>query len=499
MTCTFLSVTPTPQANLLISTPDALSPDYCVIVEPGVGYVGGIDFHDTLKNPHVEIVDDADDFKTSIPKSFESALRFFIMSCCIKLSLGDTEDFSMLVNPSSLTIIHADIVDKILAKIDQITKLLTPENPGFADELSTMELEFNKYKKINPDVGVSFDEAIDYLEYVVSRVSAYEFNATFSGRADRLRAEEDSDIKYKIFVGGSMLGRGLTIKRLIVTYIYNDSKKSAVDTLYQRARWLGYKTSYFDVCRIYLTYNLQQKFIDIVESETDMWNSISSFLETKINIKKWPRIFTLNNEKLILTRTTVSHTVMLERINPGYTYDKTISLSPTDRSFNRLLAETYRENHTEGFEKEFSSSKTQTGYIIPTSITEFYENFIQLYKYPRGANLGPMVFKKIYEQAKNGELPDEMFVIYMRYKVGEKRTGINHDQAIAELPQGRDPGTGYSGDRDLEGYSRQLHIQIHMVYTQEGQSILDAFPVLALNNPISSKMIQLVTGDNVYE
>ena len=499
LTCTFLSVTATPQANLLISTPDPLSPDYCVLVETGKGYVGGIDFHDTLKNDHVKIVEDAGDFKTSIPKSFESALRFFIMACCIKISTGDVGPFSMLVNPSSFTIIHADIVGKIVAKIRQITSLLSPDNPAFSDEISTMEVEFDNYKSMNPNTDVSFDAAIDYLPYVVSHISAYEFNATSGGKADQQRAKSDEDMLYKIFVGGSMLGRGLTIKRLAVTYIYNDSKKSAIDTLYQRARWLGYKSSYFDICKIYLTYDLQQKFIDIVESEIDMWNSISSFLETKINLKGWPRLFTLNNDKLMLTRKTVSNTVLVERVNPGYTYDKTIDLTPIERSENRILAESYRLSHPDGYERSFSDSATQLGFVIPTSITEFYENFISSYHYPRGATLGPNVFKRIYEQAKSGEVPDELFVIYLRYKKGEERTSLYNDKTIKELPQGRDAGTGYSGDRELEGFAKQMHIQIHMVYTHPGQTIDDAFPVLALNNPISSKMIQLVTGDNVYE
>ncbi len=498
-TCTFLSVTATPQANLLISTPDPLSPDYCVLVEPGNGYIGGIDFHDTMKNAHVQIVDDSSDFKTSIPKSFESALRYFIICCCIKIAKGDTGDFSMLVNPSSLTIVHADIVRKIINKIDQITALLTPENPAFPDEIATMETEYAHYMKVNPDSDVSFDEAIEYLSAVINRLSTYEFNATSGGKADQIRAKEEKDKKYKIYVGGSMLGRGLTIKRLIVTYIYNDSKKSAIDTLYQRARWLGYKSSYFDVCKIYLTFELQQKFIDIVESEIDMWNSISSFLYTKINLKQWPRLFTLNNDKLMLTRTTVAHTIRIERMNPGYTYDKTIWLTQEQRSSNRALADSYRNSHPEGFEHSFSSSEAQVGFIIQTTITEFYKNFISSYIYPRGAVLGPNVFSKIYEQVQKGDLPDEITIIYMRYKRGEYRGSVNGDRGIQELPQGYDAGTGYSGDRNLEGYSNQMHVQIHMVYTHESQSISEAFPMLALNNPISPKMIQLVTGDNIYE
>lgn len=498
-TCTYLSVTATPQANLLISTSDPLSPDYCVLVEPGEGYVGGIDFHDVRRNPHVEIVNDADDFKTSIPDSFESALRFFLLACCIKLSQGDGGGYSMLVNPSSLTIVHSDIVGKIVAKIKQITDLLSEENPAYVDEIATMESVFEVYKRMNPETDASFDAAIDYLPHLVKKVAVYEFNSTYLGKADQARAKREFDKPYKIFVGGSMLGRGLTINRLAVTYIYNDSKKTAVDTLYQRARWLGYKSSYFDICRIYLTGDLQQKFIDIVNSETDMWNSISSFLETKIDLKRWPRIFTLNNEKLMLTRTTVSRTVTIQRVNPGYTYDKTIDLPLDKRAENRELANGYRLSHPDGVEHSFSSSDAQLGFIISTSFAEFFENFITHYHFPRAANLGPNVFRRIYDQVKKGELPDEIAVIYLRYKIGERRTGIYNDRGIAELPQGRDPGTGYRGDRDLEGFANKLHVQIHMVYTKPGQTIEDAFPVLALNNPISTRMIQYVTGDNDYE
>ena len=78
--CTYLSVTATPQANFLISTIDALSPDFAVLVEPGNGYIGGISFHDLMSNPHCVQIDDSDDFSSSVPDSFENALYFFILA-----------------------------------------------------------------------------------------------------------------------------------------------------------------------------------------------------------------------------------------------------------------------------------------------------------------------------------------------------------------------------------------------------------------------------------
>ena len=61
-------------------------------------------------------------------------------------------------------------------------------------------------------------------------------------------------LKNNIYIGGNMLGRGITIKGLAVTFITREAKNDTnADTLEQRARWFGYKRSYLDVCRILLT------------------------------------------------------------------------------------------------------------------------------------------------------------------------------------------------------------------------------------------------------
>lgn len=62
----------------------------------------------------------------------------------------------------------------------------------------------------------------------------------------------DEIYDYNIYVGGTMLGRGLTLKGLAITYIIRTAKGvSTVDTVQQRARWFGYKMKYLDLCRIF--------------------------------------------------------------------------------------------------------------------------------------------------------------------------------------------------------------------------------------------------------
>ena len=505
--CTFLSVTATPQANFLISTIDAVSPDFAVLVEPGEDYTGGNSFHDTLDNPHVVEILDTDDFKDSVPESFIDALYFFIFAVCFKRSCGDFSQYSMLVHPSSLTKVQSAVIDKIKSVLNTIIKTLSDSsNIEYEDTVHRILDHVNTYKTMNPELNVQLNlEAIrEELIGCVSTLSSFEFNISSSGREDIEREKKDKSL-YKIYVGGNMLGRGLTLKNLIVTYMYRDSKVQAVDTLYQRARWLGYKKKYFDVCRVYMTDELKRKFVIIVENENDMWEAIRNYLSVYDNIKKFPRIFQLNDEsgKMILTRKTVAKTVTVERVNPGFTYDKSIWFSDEAKEENRKLYELYFANHKDNASvQSFSTNNTQNHLIIKTTYTDFYSEFLSKYDLPRGSKFGDLGFRHMMEQIKNGEISNELYVIVMRYATMEQRSPVSSGSlSIKELPQSYNNGTNYAGDKDLPNYKDAMHFQIHLVYLSE-ETKSDYMPLLAFNNPMSKdsiNYIRYVTGDNVYD
>ncbi len=505
--CTFLSVTATPQANFLISTIDAVSPDFAVLVEPGDEYTGGNSFHDTIDNPHVVDILDTDDFKDSVPESFMDALFFFMFAVCYKRSCGDYSKYSMLVHPSSLTKVQNAVIEKINDRLETIINTLSDSNNIEYEATVQRVLDHIKtYKEMNPDLNVSINkEAVrEELIECVSELSSFEFNISASGREDIAREKDDKSL-YKIYVGGNMLGRGLTLKNLIVTYMYRDSKVQAVDTLYQRARWLGYKRRYFDVCRVYMTDQLKQKFVVIVENENDMWETLRNYLAVDDNIKKFPRIFQLNDEsgKMILTRKTVSKTVTVDRVNPGFTYDKSIWFNDEAKQLNRDLYQNYFATHKDdSFVQSFSTNNTQNHLIIKTTYTKFYDEFLSKYILPRGSKFGPLGFKKVLQQIAAGEVSDELYVIVMRYSTMEQRSPVsNGSLSIKELPQSYNNGTNYSGDKDLPGYKDAAHFQIHLVYLSD-ETKADYMPMLAFNNPLSKhsiKYIKYVTGDNTYD
>ncbi len=489
--CTFMSVTATPQANLLLSTVDEISPDYIVLVEPGKDYTGGNAYHDTIDNTHVVMINDSDDFTYSIPDSFEDCFYFFIFACCLQQARNKKHNYSMLVHPSSLKRIHKMIREKIFDYfIDVKRMLLSKDEIAHRSYIENLKFQYDKYLNDYPELSISFDEIIKYLPVVLDNIEAIEFNS------DSIK--EESNSLYKIYVGGNMLGRGLTIENLIVTYIYRDAKESAIDTLYQRARWFGYKADYFDICKVYMTKNLMEKFIATVESENDLWNAVRSFLLTNINVKRLPRIFKLNHEKLILTRKTISKTITFERTNPGYSYDRSIYLTNEEKESNRKLYEEFYEKYSsEGYEKQFGNSNRQIHFIIEMKYSIFYNDFLKKYVFPKGSDFGHKGFYNIYSSIIQGVQEDKVTIVIMRYKTMQFRA-LEGRYKIKELPQSWDEGTKYKGDKYLDGLQDRFHFQIHLVYFDKVNKN-EYLPMLALNNPLTQYSFRYVTGDNYYE
>jgi len=493
---TMLFVTATPQANLLISTFDELSPDYIVLVEPGEGYTGGEAFHDTVNNSHVVSISDSDDFQSSIPESYKYAIKYFMLATSLKsLDESDTH-YSMLVHPSSLTRVQNAIIEKINEDLDDLKNVLNDSKSLFfniiKDEFNIIfDNEFNESK-------FAFEKVFEQLLRNLDQYRPFVLNTTFYGKLSQGELESSKSIRFKIFVGGNMLQRGVTINNLCVTYIFRDSKINAIDTLYQRARWFGYKKKYFDICKVFMTENLIEKFVACAENERDMWQSLREYLSSNIEIKYFPRLFTLDHDKLILTRKTVTNTVNIERVKGGYNYDTSLFFRDNDIEHNIDLYNDLVKNYKGiAYEKNFASGDYQKHLIITDKFTNLFDSFLSKYKFQRDSKLGPFTFAKLLNQVKDGIYVDELSIIVMRYKSGEYRSKKTQYE-LKQLPQGYDPGTEYSGDRELDGFVNKLHVQIHLVYVDKDNPD-KIIPILALNNPLTRHTIRYVTGDNFYE
>jgi hypothetical protein len=71
-----------------------------------------------------------------------------------------------------------------------------------------------------------------------------------------------------IAVGGDKLSRGLTLEGLTVSYFLRASKM--YDSLMQMGRWFGYRPGYVDLCRLYLTPELELWFRHVARAAEEL-------------------------------------------------------------------------------------------------------------------------------------------------------------------------------------------------------------------------------------
>jgi hypothetical protein len=78
-----------------------------------------------------------------------------------------------------------------------------------------------------------------------------------------------------IAVGGNILSRGLTLEGLCVSYFVRETK--IYDSLTQMGRWFGFRPGYSDLVRLYLSPNLLEWFMWLVDVESDLRADIERY------------------------------------------------------------------------------------------------------------------------------------------------------------------------------------------------------------------------------
>src|SRR5262249_27932025 len=71
-----------------------------------------------------------------------------------------------------------------------------------------------------------------------------------------------------IAIGGDKLSRGLTLEGLSVSYFLRASKM--YDSLMQMGRWFGYRPGYVDLCRLFLTVDLELWFRHVATAADEL-------------------------------------------------------------------------------------------------------------------------------------------------------------------------------------------------------------------------------------
>src|SRR5262249_40239617 len=177
---------------------------------------------------------------------------------------------SMLVNVSRFTAVQDQVATLLHAWLAQIqqdirnySQLPTREalrNTTIAELRATYDEEFGTTE-------FSWETVQKALVAGVLPVAIQAVNQR-TGAASLDYAKHRENGLRVIAVGGNSLSRGLTLEGLSTSYFFRNSQM--YDTLLQMGRWFGYRDSYADVCRIWLTKEAQHWYAHITEAAEEL-------------------------------------------------------------------------------------------------------------------------------------------------------------------------------------------------------------------------------------
>jgi Z1 domain-containing protein len=275
----FLQVTATPYALLLQNINNELRPKFTHLLEPGGGYTGGEAFFDVQhvedERPPVVFVDEeesdriAEADSANPPLGLQQALAFFLIAAAAQNALDASSRFvgqNFLCHTSQKTADHTHVSGLIRVFLN---RLGDDVRSGITQSESTMRLlwGYEELKKTLPDAP-AFEQL---MQFIAKRLPKREIALVNSANSP---VEFSRQLNF--IVGGNILGRGLTIDNLLVTYYLRRARVSQMDTVLQHARMFGYRQSIMPFTRVFLPEALGARFHFIHTAEKNLRDHLAA-------------------------------------------------------------------------------------------------------------------------------------------------------------------------------------------------------------------------------
>lgn len=247
----------------------------------------GLPGHEGL--PIVRIIDDYQSFIPDghkkdhipelLPESLKQAMRCFILSCAARMARGQVNMHnSMLVHVTRYIAVQQKVVELISEELNRLRRRLQ-YGDGKSSEQLIEEMEFlwkhdyaptiESVRTVIRDdhllVPLPWDEVSKYLYDAASRIQVKQINGTAK---DILDYRDHVNGLFVIAIGGDKLSRGLTLEGLTISYYLRASRM--YDTLMQMGRWFGYRPGYVDLCRVFTTSELAERYRDITLASEEL-------------------------------------------------------------------------------------------------------------------------------------------------------------------------------------------------------------------------------------
>lgn len=493
---TYLQYTATPQAPLLVSIIDSLSPNFVQILEPGGAYVGGREFFaDNLTYirviPPQEVPTNVNPLSEP-PESLLDALRIFMVG--VTVGIGErrnTGNRSMLVHPSHLTAQHQEYYNWVRDIFDDWKRILNlPNNDPDKQEL--IEDFRAAYDDLSQTVGEAlpeFDALVPSLRFAFRNTRVLEVNA----RGGRTPPVDWRSAYGWILVGGQAMDRGFTVEGLTVTYMPRGIGVGNADTVQQRARFFGYKRPYLGYCRVYLEQGTLRAFQTYVEHEEDIRGQLEEFQDNGQPLNDWKRAFVLDTTLRPCRHHVLEFDYMRGRFSNAWVAPRIVLASDVVLQTNRQTVARFVQGlafeEDEGHPDRTDSQRHQVCRNIPLhmAIEQLLVSMRITGNTDSQRNTGLLLqLSKALEDD-----PDEVCTIYRISQATRRSRSIDENGEVTNLFQGEAPvhprdrrGEIYPGDRAIRE-DDNVTIQIHTLdLTRGDQVIAENVPVLAVWVPV---------------
>ena len=506
----YLMYTATPQAPLLVSRIDTLSPDFGFVLTPGDNYIGGKEFFVDGASKFIRRIPQSDvankdDLPVSPPASLQDAMKDFFVGVAIGLLEEDYQkgaNRSMMIHPAIAKADHLMFV-RWARKIRNEWKVILDDPDHYGHE--KLVDGFNKaFERLSETYSVNygFDQIEPLMLDAVSETVVTELNTREKTKIPSIDWKGDYSW---ILVGGIGLDRGFTVEGLTVSYMPRSIGIGNSDNIQQRARFFGYKKSYLGLCRIYLTAENIDSFRDYVSHEESVRLSISNHIKDGGGLKDWRRTWFLN-QPLKPTRSSVILLDMYQTrpragwVYPDYPYNDTDFVTNNREVVNQLLGKfEFWEYKRDGWNKQ-QTIPAFSDRILLEDIIRFIGQF--RYKNPSDSLEHSAIMLGLTKLI--GETPDmrcNVFAFSGPWSGVDAYRSLDTRKPpkIRNLFQGRNARTKFPGAREIRS-DDTITFQIHrynLLDTDKSQVLLEDVPVLAVYIP--NHLVERVWVERVYD
>ncbi len=311
-----------------------------------------------------------------LPESLYDAVRLFVINIAIRNLRNQKKHNSMLIHISRFTGVHVKVKKLVAEYFEELKKEIktygyVPNPYQYSQDLKAMKDTFNARLK-----GIEFDfETV--LETICLIVDSIQIRDVHQSAKIKLEYRKDTQTNV-IVIGGLSLSRGFTLEGLSVSYFLRTT--IYYDTLMQMGRWFGYRIGYEDICRVYLTDDMNKKFGFIIDATNDLVSRLHDMRDENLTPEDFGLAVQLHPDSLlqVTARNKSKNTEdMFLQMNLDGQIKETrwISNIPTDLEANELLLErTIQVLQSGGFEHIKNKShvwKNVDGTIVQRFVNDY--------------------------------------------------------------------------------------------------------------------------------